>query len=67
MRGRVRAEFVVAADGNVNGDSVRILESDHPALAEEVVRFLGVARFVPGTLDGGSVDVSIQFVFRFGT
>jgi hypothetical protein len=50
----------------VDPESVRVLESDHPAFGEEVVRYLGVARFVPGTVNGERADVSIEFVFTFG-
>jgi hypothetical protein len=53
--GRVRARFVVGADGRVIGDSTQVLESDNPGVANDLINSLNSCRFTPARIGGTAV------------
>ncbi|HEY0944201.1 MAG TPA: energy transducer TonB [Opitutaceae bacterium] len=60
-RAEVRLEYVVAVDGRVA--AARVLESNHPVLADALLRWLAAARFVPGQKDGRAVAVRVEMPY----
>jgi uncharacterized protein len=63
MRGKVRVEFIINADGRVI-DS-RVLDSDHPLFSEAALFAITQWRFVPGWKDGRAVNVRANQLLEF--
>ena len=65
-QGNVVVQFVVNREGYVTYDSVNVLQSQHPVLAEEVKRVISSsARWTPGIQNGRAVSVRLVLPVAF--
>ena len=63
--GRVLAEFVVDAKGDVNLDTFNVVNATHPAFVEAVRYSLRNQQFVPAVRKGITVQQVVQLPFTF--
>jgi len=68
IEGRVVAQFVVGAQGTVQADSVRFIQSDNVLFEQSVLSVLKRMRFAPAEIGGRKVRQLVQmpFVFTIG-
>jgi TonB family protein len=66
VQGRVLLAITINAKGRVERNSVRVVQSLHPVLDREAVRYAGAAIFTPACRDGRPVRVEIAFPIEFG-
>ncbi len=64
--GKVGTDFVVQVDSSVDKRSIRTRSSSDTEFAQTVRRWLGRARYVPGTIEGCPVSTHVgqEFMFR---
>ena len=65
VSGLVQLEYVVGSDGWVDGRSVRVLHSSHPAFLLAAVEALRKSRFKPARRGGRPTAVLVQQTIRF--
>jgi TonB family protein len=65
ISGTAVAEFVVAANGEIETGSIEVFSATNPSFADAVVQALGRARYVPAVKDGVTVRQIVQQPFRF--
>ena len=58
--GRVVVQFVVTADGRVDGGSIRIISAAHPQLGEQTRRAVADFRFRPAQKGNTNVRQLVQ-------
>jgi periplasmic protein TonB len=65
VSGLVQVQYVVGSDGMVDGRSVRVLASSHPAFLLAALQALRDARFKPARRAGQPAAVLVQQTIRF--
>ena len=65
LAGTTVAEFVVGADGEMEGDTFGVVSSTHMLFTEAVRHALESARFIPAVKDGRRVRQVVHMPFRF--
>ncbi len=65
VAGRVQIEAIVDADGRVEENSLRVLHSDHPGLAEAALTVAPRMRFRPGRKNGSNVRARVIIPITF--
>ena len=66
IEGNVIVKFVVNREGYIAADEVKVLQSDHQLLSEEVIRMMSLSpRWSPGIQAGKTVSVAFTLPIRF--
>lgn len=66
IEGNVIMQFVVNREGYIAADGVKVLQSDHQLLSEEVMRIMSLSpRWSPGIQAGKTVSVSFTLPISF--
>jgi TonB family protein len=65
VRGTVLAEFVVDAEGKVEGDTFGVISSTHPLFTAAVRSTIGKAVFTPALRGGKPVRQLVHQPFEF--
>lgn len=66
IEGNVIVQFVVNREGYIAADGVKVLQSDHQLLSEEVIRMMSLSpRWSPGIQAGKTVSVAFTLPISF--
>lgn len=66
VQGRVQVAFVVKADGNVDAESVQIIQSPSDALSAAAKVAVARIKFKPGQKDGSPVPCRVVMPISYG-
>jgi TonB family protein len=65
VSGTVRLEYVISPGGRVDANSIRVVESTHPAFSAAAIKAVRDARFTPAHRRGQPVAVLVRQTIRF--